>query len=110
MLLAHLDEPARDAYFERAELRPRTLQTKVSRTELEACFEQARTLGYVVVDEELELDLRALAVPVHAESGEVVAGISVSVRPTQVGEAEMLARMLPRMREAAMEMSRLIAA
>lgn len=110
MLLAHLDEPARDAYFERAELRPRTLQTKVSRTELEACFEQARTLGYVVVDEELELDLRALAVPVHAESGEVVAGISVSVRPTQVGEAEMLARMLPRMREAASEMSRLIAA
>lgn len=109
LLLACLDDDARDAFFARAELRPRTVQTKVSREALEDTFVRARELGYVLIDEELEPGLRAIAVPVRAPSGDVVAGISVSVRAAVVSEAEMVTRLLPRMRAAADEMGQLVA-
>ncbi|TWG87215.1 IclR family transcriptional regulator [Cupriavidus gilardii J11] len=110
LLLSQLDDDAREAYFARAELRPRTLQTKVSREELEESFARARELDYVVVDEELEPGLRAIAVPVRAPSGEAVAGISVSVRPGRVDQAEIATRLLPKMRQAADDIGACIAA
>ncbi|WP_420997795.1 IclR family transcriptional regulator domain-containing protein [Cupriavidus sp. 30B13] len=110
LLLAHLAEPALEDFFDRVDLRPRTLQTKISRPELETSFANARELDYVVVDEELEPGLRAIAVPVRGMSGSVMAGISVSMKATQVSEAEMVARLLPPMREAAVAIGKLIAA
>ncbi|WP_454724449.1 MULTISPECIES: IclR family transcriptional regulator domain-containing protein [Cupriavidus] len=110
LLLAHLAEPALEDFFDRVDLRPRTLQTKISRRELEASFANARELDYVVVDEELEPGLRAIAVPVRGISGSVMAGISVSMKATQVSEAEMVTRLLPPMREAAVAIGKLIAA
>ncbi|MGY8526657.1 IclR family transcriptional regulator domain-containing protein [Paracidovorax citrulli] len=109
VLLADLEPAARDAYFARADLHPRTVQTKVTRTELERCFAQARRDGYVIVDAELEPGLRAIAVPVPDERGRAVAGISVSVRPGDIDEAEMVRRLLPAMREASAAMGRLVA-
>ncbi|MBY4896955.1 IclR family transcriptional regulator C-terminal domain-containing protein [Cupriavidus sp. AU9028] len=108
VLLADLDQAAQDAYFSRADLHPRTVQTKVTRAELERCFVQARNDGYVIVDEELEPGLRAIAVPVPDESGRAVAGISVSVRVGEVDEPDMVRRLLPAMREASAAMARLI--
>ncbi|GAB7542202.1 IclR family transcriptional regulator domain-containing protein [Cupriavidus sp. CuC1] len=110
MLLAHLAEPALEDFFDHVDLRPRTLQTKISRPELEASFAHARELDYVLIDEELEPGLRAIAVPVRGISGSVMAGISVSVRAAQVSEAEMISRLLPPMREAAAAIGKLIAA
>ncbi|WP_029043485.1 MULTISPECIES: IclR family transcriptional regulator domain-containing protein [Cupriavidus] len=110
LLLAHLAEPALEDFFDRVDLRPRTLQTKISRPELETSFANARELDYVVVDEELEPGLRAIAVPVRGISGSVMAGISVSMKATQVSEAEMVTRLLPPMREAAVAIGKLIAA
>jgi len=108
LLLAHQPEAVLEAFFEHAELRPRTLQTKISRTELEAAFRRARELEYVLIDEELEPGLRAIAVPVRSLSGTVVAAISVSVKATRVSEAEMVARLLTPMREAAVAIGKLI--
>ncbi|MDF3837655.1 IclR family transcriptional regulator C-terminal domain-containing protein [Cupriavidus basilensis] len=110
LLLAHLAAPALEDFFDHVDLRPRTLQTKISRPELEASFAHARELDYVLIDEELEPGLRAIAVPVRAISGSVIAGISVSVRAAQVSEAEMISRLLPPMREAAAAIGKLIAA
>ncbi len=110
LLLAHQPEPVLEAFFEHAELRPRTLQTKVSRPELEESFARARAQDYIVIDEELEPGLRAIAVPVRAVTGAVVAGISVSVKADRVSETEMVARLLPPMREAAAAIGQMIAA
>ncbi|NUO85530.1 MAG: helix-turn-helix domain-containing protein [Cupriavidus sp.] len=108
LLLAHQPATVLDGFFEHAELRPRTLQTKVSRQELEACFERAREVDYVIVDEELEPGLRAMAVPVRSASGIVLAGLSVSVRAARVSEADMITRLLAPMREAAAAIGRMI--
>ncbi|AOY95209.1 IclR family transcriptional regulator [Cupriavidus sp. USMAA2-4] len=110
LLLAHQPPAALEAFFARAELRPRTMQTKVARADLEASFVHAREQDFVLIDEELEPGLRAIAVPVRSVSGTVLAGISVSVRAEQVTEAEMVGRLLPPMREAAAAIGKLIAA
>jgi IclR family pca regulon transcriptional regulator len=90
LLLAQLDPSRLEDFFARAQLRPRTLQTKFSRAELEACLARARECDYVLVDEELEPGLRAIAVPVRSTAGDVLAGLSVSVRAGKVSETEML--------------------
>ncbi|WP_423199514.1 MULTISPECIES: IclR family transcriptional regulator domain-containing protein [unclassified Cupriavidus] len=108
LLLAYQPAEVLEAFFEHAELRPRTLQTKVSRTELEAAFARARELDYVIIDEELEPGLRAIAVPVRALSGAVVAAVSVSVKAARVSESEMIARLLTPMRDAATAIGKLI--
>lgn len=110
LLLAHQPQPVLEAFFEHAELRPRTLQTKVSRAELEASFARARAQDYMLIDEELEPGLRAIAVPVRSVAGAVVAAISVSVKASRVSEAEMITRLLAPMREAAAAIGRLITA
>ncbi len=110
MLLAHLSPEALDEYFRHADIRPRTALTKVTRAELEVAFAAARTNGYVVIEEELEPGLRAIAVPVRSGSGQVRAGISVSVRSAQVSEDDMVRHFLPEMHEAAREIGKLIAA
>ena len=106
LLLASQPQPAIEAYFANAELRPRTLQTKVSRAELEAAFARAREQDYVVVDEELEPGVRAIAVPVRAGDATPVAALSVSVRAEAMSEAELVRRMLQPMREAAASIGR----
>jgi IclR family pca regulon transcriptional regulator len=106
LLLAFQPAPVLEAFFAQADLRPRTLQTKVQRAELEAAFAKAREVGYVVVDEELEPGVRAIAVPVRDECGTVLAGLSVGVRVEAMGEAQMVARLLGPMREAAAAIGR----
>lgn len=108
LLLAWQPAAALEAYFATAELRPRTLQTKVSRPELEAAFAHARDVEYVVIDEELEPGVRAMAVPVRAGDGTPVAGISVSVRADSMSEAELVRRMLGPLREVAVAIGRQI--
>ncbi|MGO4306458.1 MULTISPECIES: IclR family transcriptional regulator domain-containing protein [unclassified Cupriavidus] len=110
LLLAHQPAAVLEAFFEHAELRPRTLQTKISRPELEGAFQRARELDYVLIDEELEPGLRAIAVPVRSLSGVVLAAISVSVKANKVSEGEMVARLLAPMREAAAAIGKLIGA
>ncbi|CAG9168739.1 IclR family transcriptional regulator C-terminal domain-containing protein [Cupriavidus respiraculi] len=109
LLLAHLPPAALEQFFARAELRPRTTQTKISRAQLELAFASARELDYVLVDEELEPGLRAIAVPVRSLEGQVVAGISVSVRSADASEQEMVLRLLPAMRDAAADIGQMIA-
>jgi|SRR5579875_1024362 len=74
--------------------------------ELEARLERARALGYVVVREEFELGLTAVAAPVRDFSGRVIASINVSgpdfrvaPRLTEIGvaTAEAAARLSAQM-------------
>ncbi len=67
-------------------------------------LENIRTQGYALVDQELAVGLRSVAVPVHAPDGTVVAAmnVSMSVHPASEQSAQQAAEaMLPRLFEAA---------
>src|SRR5690606_33467096 len=72
------DELAR--FLERATIHANTPKTITDRQEIAARVAKVRRAGYAIVDEELELGLRSIAVPVRSRTGRIVAAINVSTQ------------------------------
>ena len=85
VLLSGLSDAALDAYLARVPLEPITATTLVDPTQVRAAVLAVRTQGYAVVDKELELGLRSLAVPIRDANGAVIAAISVSGPVDRIG-------------------------
>jgi IclR family transcriptional regulator, pca regulon regulatory protein len=83
VLLAGLDSGALDEYFDRAEIRPLTLGTVTDERALRGELGEVGRQGWAIVDQELEEGLRAVAAPIRAPGGEVVAAINVSAHASR---------------------------
>ena len=110
VLLAALGPAELDDYFAHADLVPLTPRTLTSREAIEAELARIREAGFAVVDQELEVGLRSLAVPVLGAHGRTVAAINVALsarfdddsasRAENSRDAEV-ARLVPELRTAA---------
>ena len=60
--------------------------------------------GYAVCDQEYEVGLRSLAVPVYSSSGRVVATLNLSGSAPRMSVLDMQTRFLPHLRNAAAEL------
>lgn len=60
----------------------------------------ARTQGYAINDEELEIGLRSIAVPIRTGRGELIAALSLSVATNRMSRDEVIARLLPELETA----------
>jgi IclR family pca regulon transcriptional regulator len=80
VMLAHLPPDELDAYFARTKLRPMTENTVVNQKRLREILAGVRQDGYAINDEELELGLRSIAVPVRGASGQVLAALNVGAQ------------------------------
>lgn len=109
VLLAHLPEDEREACLGRAKLIQYTAHTLMTVEALRAELARVRTQGYAVIDQELEIGLRSIAVPIAAPDGQVVAAINVGLQAARVSVAEMEERILPVLRDAAAELALLLA-
>jgi len=70
---------------------------------------RARTDGYAISDEEYEVGLRSIAVPVPAPAGgRTEVAMTVSVHASQVGAEEMADRLLPALRKGAESLARML--
>lgn len=101
VLLSDLDDAALARLLDKATIRANTPRTVTDRREIAACVAKARSAGYAVVDEELELGLRSIAVPVRAPDGRIVAAINVSTQSARFSLADMRTVVLPQLRRAA---------
>jgi IclR family pca regulon transcriptional regulator len=72
-----------------------TLKTKTAPPEILREIRRARRLGYAVNDEERELGVRSVAVPVLTPKGSVVAAISLSSRSAAMSLKEMTDEAVP---------------
>jgi IclR family transcriptional regulator, pca regulon regulatory protein len=79
----------------RKPLAPRTPHTLTKISEVLAEIRSAREKGYAISDEELELGLRALAVPVIGANDEIIAAVSVSATSARVRSADLRRRSVP---------------
>jgi IclR family pca regulon transcriptional regulator len=73
----------------------RTPHTLTKPSEVLAEARSARSNGYAVSDEELELGLRALAVPVMGANDEIIGAVSVSAASARVRSADLRRRFVP---------------
>jgi IclR family transcriptional regulator, pca regulon regulatory protein len=103
VLLAFSSEADQTAYLARANMVRHTRHTIVGRKALQAELVRVRAATYALVDQELEIGLRSLAVPVRRPGGPVIAAMSVGVQAARVECETMVRHYLPALRAAAEE-------
>ena len=108
VLLASLPAAELADYLGRVKMIAYTSRTVSSPQKLAAVLEQVRRDGYALVDQELEIGLRSLAVPVHDHLGRTPAAINVGVQASRVSVADLEARVLPQLQAAAREVGMLL--
>lgn len=94
-ILSGLDDRRLDRFLAKVDLSPRTRFTVGDVDDLAARIRSVRASGYAFIDEELEMGLRSIAVPLHDFSGRVVAAINMSSRSSMVPFRELLPELLP---------------
>jgi IclR family pca regulon transcriptional regulator len=99
VLLAALPESEARAVLARSELRANTPYTKTDPDELVAEFRRVREAGYAIIDQELEIGLCSIAVPVENDRGQTLAAINIGAPAAHVPASEMEERYLPLLRE-----------
>lgn len=104
LLLGALSDDQIAAYLDNAELRARTPRSIVTPKALFAVIARAREAGVSYSDEELELGMRALAVPVVV-SAQIVAAISMSTLTTRLSIEEMERDCRPLLDQAAVHLA-----
>lgn len=105
VMLADFSADALDAYLERTKRIQYTPRTIISREGLRDTLDSVRNNGFALVDQELEIGLRSIAVPIYGGDGRAVAALNVGVQAARVSTAEMESRILPVLREGAQELA-----
>ena len=101
ILLASLDADELDSYFATCERKSYTPHTITDETTLRDILAQVRDDGYAAVDQELELGVRSVAVPVRERSEKTVAALNVSGHAARVSMRDMRRNLLPPLQAAA---------
>lgn len=109
VLLADLPAGTLAAYLERTALRPRTEYTETDSGRFHRLIEKVRTDGYALNDQELEIGLRSIAVPVRDGAGTVVAAMNVGSTTARISRDDLLVKILPALRSCAAELERIVA-
>lgn len=108
VLLAYQPADWIEQYLARVVLTPHTTRTVTTVDKLMMLLRNVRRNGYALVDQELEVGLRSLAVPVFAPSGRVVATLNLSGSAPRMPVYDMQTRFLPLLRNAANELGGLL--
>lgn len=95
VLLAALPEGEARARVEASDLSPRTSRSLTDSEQIMDCIAKVRVDGYSLIDQELEIGLRAIAVPVYNTRGRIVAALSTGVAAVQAEPEELVTRYLP---------------
>jgi IclR family pca regulon transcriptional regulator len=106
VLLAGLSDPEVAAHLAQTRLEPLTYRTVTDPARLARVIALVRVQGFSLVDEELELGLRSLSVPLHGPDGRVHAALNLCAATARVPVEEMHARFLPPMLATADSISR----
>ena len=104
VLLAHLPAADLDDYLSNTRFEHFTDRTITSPDDLRRWLLTVREQGYAIADQQMEMGVRSIAVPVRNSAGIVVAGINVIVQTARGTIRDMKTRYLPPLRSAADEL------
>ena len=101
VLLASEPQETQLEVLKQSALIKRTDKTICDIDQLLAEFKKVQSQGYSVVDQELELGLCSIAVPVSDRDGKVIASISISALSLKYSREDLIEKMLPILRTSA---------
>jgi len=108
VLLSALPQGQLEQYLKTVKLKPLTPHTVTSRLKLRASIDETRRLGYAMVDQEYEIGLRSISVPVRNRSGEIIAALNVACPSSRFTLDHMRARILPKLLDSASKITRFL--
>ena len=94
VLLAALPEDQLEEYLAKAKLTKFTPNTVTSRAKLRGLIEETGAQGWSIVDQELEIGLRSISVPIRQRNGAVVAALNVACPSSRVTREDMHTKVL----------------
>ena len=101
VLLAHAPMDWLEGYLSRIKLVATTSHTVTTRDQLEQALDAVRRDGYALIDQELEVGLRSLAVPIHDPAGTVIAAMNSSTHVSRGTAEDVVAELLPQLQKTA---------
>ena len=108
VLLANLPANELESVLPKIEFKRFTDRTVTSVEKLRQVLAAVKREGHAIIDQELELGLRSMAVPVRNPAGRVVAAINVGAHGQRVSIQDMRTRFLPYLHAAAQELCLLL--
>lgn len=109
VLLAALDREEQRAVLEKSDRRARTALTLIETDALMEELVATRQRGYALIDQEVELGLRSIAVPVHNIRGQTVAALNVGLSASAASMEDLVERYLPALLSVQSELARMLA-
>lgn len=109
VLLAALPVEQARTIIEKSAPSPRTENTVTDMDALMTILEQVRTEGHAMIDQEVEIGLRSIAVPLTTSRGQTVAALNVGLGASGESMAEVAARYLPALRKVKAELAQVLA-
>lgn len=107
VLLAYQSRDEVDRYLDTTELKPLTSRTVTDPVRLREILTEVRRQEYAIGEQELEIGLRSISVPVFDTRGEMVAALTVGTRADETSMREVRSRVIPALRKAADALARL---
>ena len=105
VLLAGLGAAELDSYLAQVRLERFTPTTVTSKAKLRTLIRDAGRQGWAIVDQEYEIGLRSLSVPVRDRAGQMVAALNVTCPTPRVSPERMQTEFLRELLEAAARIS-----
>lgn len=105
VLIAALPEEERLKYIDDVTLEKLTAKTVTSKVKLRGLIEETRVKGWSIVDQELEIGLRSIAVPIHNKASKVVAALNVACPSSRISPEDMRTKILLELQSASQEIT-----
>jgi IclR family pca regulon transcriptional regulator len=105
VLLADKTDDEIAQLLQKAKIEARTPKTVTDRSQILQLIREARQAGYAANNEELEVNLFGLSVPLRNQSGRVVAALNVNSQATRVTARRLKDELLPALKSAAQSLS-----
>lgn len=97
VLLAGLPSSEAMAIVEASDLSPRTRHSVTDPAEIMTRVDRVRVHGYATIDQEVEIGLRSIAVPLFGQRTKVVAALNIGMAATHESVAEIVSEFLPKL-------------
>lgn len=104
ILLASFDDKQLEQFLARAQVKRLTPHTLVKKDELRRAILKARSDGYSLVDQEVELGFRSISVALRRRDGKPIGSLNVGVHSERGAPETMIKTFLPKLRALADDM------
>ena len=107
VLLADMSSSSLDNFIDTCFIEQYTEHTLIEKQALIAEVAKVKKQGYSLVEQELEIGLTSISVPVHNGAGEVIAALNVSTHMSQTARKQIFEVILPLLQQCARQVESL---